>query len=328
MKLPLLLSSTVLIATSILGINNFAYSQCRGGYCPIPNAYNDQNAPSKYGYDTNSKANPNWQGNQNPNWQGNQNPYYRNDNGWRDNDNNNQPYYQSGDNVYYPHNTSSNSDPNISSQNAFYNSGNPQSYYYNNTNNSPTSGQYSYSEDKLLQHTIDNTLKNNFLHTNYDSVHARVYNGNVTLSGSVESENERQNVEKRVRNIPGVRDVNDQLHVGISSQASFNSTNYINYGSQPSETLVADNASSPLDEELQKKVEDTLKSNYLKKNYDTVVATVSNGVVTLSGTVDSEKDRQDIHDRIQKINGIKNIVDRLQVSGEKANNTKSSLFSR
>ncbi len=57
-----------------------------------------------------------------------------------------------------------------------------------------------------------------------------------------------------------------------------------------------------------------MKNNYVKKNYDTVVVTVSNGIVTISGIVDSDKDRQDIRERLQKIKGIRNISDRLQVS--------------
>jgi osmotically-inducible protein OsmY len=77
-------------------------------------------------------------------------------------------------------------------------------------------------------------------------------------------------------------------------------------------------------------VDDALKNNYVKKNYDSVNATVSNGVVILTGYVDSDQDRNEIRDRVQKIKGISNINDeRLQVSGGKTsynNSTRTSNY--
>ncbi len=318
MKLPKILSSTVLIATAILGMNSPVYGQCQGDWCPIPNAYHDNNAPSQYGYDKpnqnnqnqnhNWQGNPNWQGNQNPNWQGNQNPNWRNDNGWRGGETS----YSTPNAAYYHYGQ------NISSQNP-PGSGMGANYYSQNL--SGNFNDQKESSDKLIQSRIEDALRNNHLKTNYGSVTSRVYNGNVTLSGYVQTEDDRQDVESRVRNVNGVKNINDQLTVNPGINQIGDSDPNFAYP-------IADTAGKASDFELQKQVDDTLKNNYVKKNFDTVVATVANGTVTLSGVVDNDKDRQDIRDRLQKISGITDVNDRLQVAGSKTsyNSYKKPAF--
>lgn len=344
--------STFMIATAILGINNAAQAQCRGDWCPIPNAYFDQNAPARYGYNANSapqqtpnpnwQGNPYWQGNQNPNWQGNQTPDFRNDTGWRTNGSGYTSYNDQSSNSNYQTNSRYSSNSNNPSSNSNYQTNSKYSSNYNtpsansnyssnsNSNNS-AQGSYALSEngqgmyvsnlsenqsssDTLLQQKVDDTLKNNYLRKNYKQVNARVYNGNVTLTGTVESDQDRLDAEKRVRDIKGVRQVNDQLRVDSST---------IGYNDEMASNRNADLASNTSDADLQQKVDDTLKNNYVRKNFDSVTATVNNGVVTLTGTVDSDKDRQEISQRLQKIKGISNINDRLQVTSGKMDKSYS-----
>lgn len=334
MRLSIFLSSTVLIATAILGINNSAYGQCHGGYCPIPNAYFDQNAPSKYGYN----QNPNWQGNQNPNWQGNQSPDWRNDQGWRGDSN--QSYYQGSNNTNYRNNVNpSTGNQSASNQNVYYRGANGQDYYDHNLSNNQVANEKNATADSLIQNKIDDTLRNNYLKKNYNTINARVYNGNVTLTGSVESEQDRQDVESRVRLVQGVNNVNDQLQVSaqIGFNDTFNSNSTATTDGSTSDvtdsstaTTTDSSTAATTDQDLQKQIDDTLKNNYVKKNFDTVVATVSAGAVTISGTIDSDKDRQEIRDRLQKIKGITNINDRLQVTGTKTsyNSYKKPAYAR
>ena len=338
MRLPTILSSTVLIATAILGFNNTAYAQCQGGYCPIPNAYFDQNAPSKYGYNA-----PNSQGNQNPNWQGNQSPDWRNDNGWRGGSN--QSYYQGSNNTNYRNNTgnynnnaswnnrtssnSYNTPSNVYNQNVSdqgtYSSGNGHSYYYRNL--SDTASDQTGS-DKMLQQKVEDSLKNNYLKKNYSTVNARVYNGNVTLMGSVDSEQDRQDVENRIRSLKGVNNVNDQLQVGSSTQTSSNDS-YSRNETAEADSYAADQTANVSDQDLQKQAEDTLKNNYVKKNYDAILISVSNGIITVTGIVDSDKDREEIRQRLQKLRGAKNVDDRTQVTGAKTSyNYKKPAYAR
>ncbi|MBN9379065.1 MAG: hypothetical protein BGO14_11795 [Chlamydiales bacterium 38-26] len=305
MKMLGILSSTALVATAILGMGN-AYGQCQGGYCPIPNAYFNQNAATQYGYDR--------PGNQNPNWQGNQSPDWRNDNSWRGGDN---QYYQGGNNAYYRNagqsdNSNVNYNDNMPSSNRVMNSNTgttSQGYYYSApasqpSNSNQTTENTKAGPDSLIQHRVEEALKNNYLKKNYKFVNVRIYNGTATLSGSVESEEDRQDVENRVRGITGVTNINDQLQVNPDL-------------SKESVDKNSEDTAVSTDADLQKQVNDTLKGNYVKKNYESITATVANGVVNLTGTVESDKDRQEILERIQKIKGVTNIDDKLQVTGSK-----------
>lgn len=318
MRLPTILSSTILVATAILGLNSHVNAQCQGGYCPIPSPYYDQNAPSKYGY----THTPNSQGNQNPNWQGNQSPDWRNDNGWRGGNNNQQSYYQGNNNSYY-RNNAANYDNNASwnartnnsnynqtnaDQTSYLNSGNAQGYFSRNPNENPANKNTS---DGILQQKVNDAIKNNYLKKNYKTVNARVYNGNVTLNGTVETEEDRQEVENRIRSL-GVNNINDQLQVSSAYSGPSESKDI-----SDREDETSPQTANVSDEDLQKQAEDTLKNNYVKKNYDTILVTVSNGVITITGIVDSDKDREEIRQRLQKLRGIRNIDDRVQVTGSK-----------
>ncbi len=206
------------------------YAQCQGGYCPIPNAYFDQNAPSKYGYN-------------NPNTQ----KVIKTQTG-------RVTKTQIGEMIMVGEeiitraiikvvtilitvimqtttiamllgntNTSNSNFSRQGSNPSTYSSSNGRSYYYNNVSDA-TSDQNT-TTDKLLQQKIDDTLKNNYLKKNYKEVNVRVYNGNVTLSGTVNTEQDRQDVESRVRGL-GVNSVNDQLQVTSTAQADSNGSNY------------------------------------------------------------------------------------------------------
>lgn len=312
MRLSGILFSSVGVASIILSTNNQVHAQCRGGYCPIPNAYSqDQNA--QYYQD-----NRYWQGNQNPNWQGNQTPYWRNDNGWRDGyqgDQNNYSMNQS-DNSYYSGNLNSSSIANQGyqmgnnmsgsnsdtiNQHSYFQNSNGQNYFYHDVSGTMAASNNGKagSTDTLMQNKINDALKNNYLKKNYNTVNATFKNGSVTLTGIVESEDDRQDVESRVRSVDGVKDINDQLQIGALSE---------NFSHEQPMT----------NEDLQQKVDNTIKNNYVKKNYDTVTATVINGVVTLQGTVDSERDRDEILNRIKKIKDIRDVHDEIKISS--ANN--------
>ena len=324
MRLPTLISSSAFIAAALISMNS-SFAQCPGGRCPAPQQYN---------------RNPHWQGNQNPNWQGNQTPYYRNDGGW-----DNQANYQnqSQGNNYYSRQAN---DTGFSNSSNMFDEDDSSSYDQDQINylyhadsianaEAPSQGYYIKQEnsqsanakdqnagpDSLVQHKIEEGLKSNYLRKNYENVIVRVYSGNVTLSGSVETEQDRQEVESRVRAIKGVKNINDQIRVAPSeNKVSLNENkrrSNIAIAEVDGSKVETSKTTTVADHDLKKQVDDALKSNYVKKNYDTVIVTVTNGVVTVSGLIEEEKDRQEIRDRIQKIDGVSNINDRLQVSALK-----------
>ncbi|KIC74973.1 hypothetical protein DB41_IB01060 [Neochlamydia sp. TUME1] len=84
-------------------------------------------------------------------------------------------------------------------------------------NSKQISSYQNKGSDSVIYYQIEETLKNNRLKKNYPLVNIRFYQGMATLSGTVETEDDRQQVESRVRAIQGVADINDQLQVESST---------------------------------------------------------------------------------------------------------------
>lgn len=83
-------------------------------------------------------------------------------------------------------------------------------------NNPPASGGSSASnvaDDSAIQAAIDNKLSND---PNFSSlgVVASVANGKVTLTGTVKTESLKAQVERAVRNVKGVKAIDNQITVG------------------------------------------------------------------------------------------------------------------
>lgn len=80
----------------------------------------------------------------------------------------------------------------------------------NNYGNQPGNNDENVSNEQLLNQ-IQYTLKGSF--KNYN-LNINVEDGVVTLSGVVNSDSDKSSLESKVKNIRGVRKVNNQLQVG------------------------------------------------------------------------------------------------------------------
>ena len=105
--------------------------------------------------------------------------------------------------------------------------------------------------------------------TIFDSVHANVDNGIVTLTGKVTMPYKRSDVEKRVANVAGVREIQNRIDVLPVSQ---------------------------MDDELRFQISRAIYGNSAFWNYAAMVnppihVIVERGRVTLEGVVNSEVDR-------------------------------------
>ena len=72
---------------------------------------------------------------------------------------------------------------------------------------------------------------------------------------------------------------------------------------------------SPSNERILSHIQDELKGNY--RNYS-INLRIYDGTVTLTGIVDSERDRQDILRRVRYINGVKRVNNQLELRGTHA----------
>jgi hyperosmotically inducible protein len=116
-------------------------------------------------------------------------------------------------------------------------------------------------------------------------------NGNVTIHGKVATTADRTRAEKTVREVKGVKTVNNLLQVVPSNVKD----------------LVAAN-----DSEVKERVEASLKTD--TKMDDVKVASVNNGVVLLSGKADSLTQNLRAIENAYSVNGVHRVASEIQTS--------------
>jgi hyperosmotically inducible protein len=126
--------------------------------------------------------------------------------------------------------------------------------------------------------------------------------GIVTLSGNVTSENDKSQAESIAKSIAGSQVVADQIAVipaGIEKEAKA--------------------VNSDLDAGIEKNLDAALIQN---KMHDTVTYEVKNGVVTLTGEVNSQQKRDHAEKVATRVPNVKQVVNDLQVKNQKASSSQ------
>jgi|GEM_PF-3060912 len=163
------------------------------------------------------------------------------------------------------------------------------------------------ANDQEMQRAVNDAIKGNVFAKNFKNVNAQVFNGDVTLTGFVNTEDARRDLIERVRSINGVQNVNDRLVVRPSA------ANY----SRRTNNLIAQGVPPPVteaDRTLNSKVRAALQGGFFSKGYENILSDVRGGVVTLRGTVSSESDRTTVIDRVQKLDGVERIDNQIQIA--------------
>lgn len=68
-------------------------------------------------------------------------------------------------------------------------------------------------KDQEIKNEVLNTLRGGFFTTGYPNVRAEVHNGNVILTGTVDTENNIQDIETKVNKIEGVKNITNQIRL-------------------------------------------------------------------------------------------------------------------
>jgi osmotically-inducible protein OsmY len=120
-------------------------------------------------------------------------------------------------------------------------------------------------------------------------VGVQVNRGTVTLTGSVDSWAKRVAAEQAAHRVGGVLDVANDLEVRLTGAAAARS-----------------------DTDIALAVRNTLEWDVMVPDQE-IRSTVSQGVVTLEGTVTHWRERNDTERTIEKISGVTQVVNRIQV---------------
>lgn len=144
------------------------------------------------------------------------------------------------------------------------------------------SGDYSAKDDEIAQRALNSLGWDAMVPK--DSVKVTVQNGVVTLSGQVSWQFERNAAEKAVRTLYGVVDVVDNIKLKAQPQPT----------------------------DVKSRIESALKRN-AELDSNSIRVSVSDGTVTLEGTVDTWAARDTAEDAAWSAPGVRTVLDRLSV---------------
>lgn len=189
---------------------------------------------------------------------------------------------------------------------------NQQQNYSNNNNNSSNSGDWKNNgqkavSDQEITKQIRDTLSSGWFSSGYQGVSFDVNNGNVNLSGTVDSIDNKNKVENAVKKIDGVKQVNNQISI-----AKDNANGYSDSQLQNSEKKYPqDTAATDQDRQLNAKIRDKLSGGWFTKGFDALILRTNNGFVVITGTVDQPQDVQKVNDQLKDVDGVKSIDNRV-----------------
>ena len=173
--------------------------------------------------------------------------------------------------------------------------------------------------DQELRDKIRDAISSGWFSKGYQDVYFVVSNGNVTLRGSVEKVDDRKNVEDAVRKIEGVRSLENQI-VTVKSEANRNASTETNRNVNADRNAYTDaqlldsekkypqdSAATRDDRQLNARIRDKVSNGWFSQNYKALILRTNNGIVILSGNVDSREDVQKLLDQIKEIEGVRSV---------------------
>jgi hyperosmotically inducible protein len=130
------------------------------------------------------------------------------------------------------------------------------------------------------------------------AIRVEARSGNVTLRGSVGVEEEKKQATAIAQNVPGVRSVENLLEVTVA----------------PSYRAASRSLGETIDDAtVLAKIRAVLSLDRQTKPLDIQVS-VRDGIVTLEGTLPSAELRGRVIERVESVDGVERIVDRLQTN--------------
>lgn len=182
-------------------------------------------------------------------------------------------------------------------------------------------------EDRILGRRIRDQLRNSDLAKHLNAIVIRINNGNVTLIGLVDTEDDRTNIEENVGTLPGVRTLTNQIKVR-ESQGSYLNSQRPNISVAETNTKMegkVDSFQTDEDRALGAKIREFLRSGELSKRHDTLITIrINNGNVTLRGTIVTPEDKAKIESIIKKLQGVRSLDDQATVQDNKSSSLNTS----
>ncbi len=156
--------------------------------------------------------------------------------------------------------------------------------------------------DRQIGRNIRDALSAGYFSKGYKGVNFEVLDGNVTLRGSVETPDEKKEVEGIVKKLSGVNSVNNQISINNQRDGSNQKEGNRKYSAQVSDS----------DRQIGRDIRDAFNTRDFKGiNFE-----VKDGVVTLKGSVDTSSNKGRAEDAVKRIEGVKKVINQITVGKE------------
>lgn len=109
----------------------------------------------------------------------------------------------------------------------------------------------------------------------------------------------------------------DSRQQSPKNQRSYQQRGDLSYNDD-SQKNYSDNQSAPTDQDLNRKIQETLSSGWFSKGFQNVSFDVIDGNVKLKGSVDTLENKNKIEDSVKKINGVRDVNNQITVVKESA----------
>ena len=158
-------------------------------------------------------------------------------------------------------------------------------------------GEWQISDEELAN-KVRQEIGSNWFSSGYEQVSVEVKNGVVTLKGTVETEDDKKDLEEEISEMKGVKKLINQIFVDDLAA--------------PLSIFSQDTYETPSDKELNQKIRVKIAELFPENNYKNLSLNTSKGIVTLEGSVNaSSQDQENLIHQIHKIEGVKGVKNRL-----------------
>lgn len=161
--------------------------------------------------------------------------------------------------------------------------------------------------DQEIKQEIHDSIGSGWFSKGYENVLFDVQNGFVTLRGTVDSHESSRKVEDSVKKIEGVRQVNNQIAISKQGLTAYSDSQLNDYEKK----FPQDAAFDKQDRQINAKIRDKVISKWFSNGNKKLALKTANGVVIITGTVDSSEDVQKVSDLIKEIEGVKSVNNQL-----------------
>lgn len=142
----------------------------------------------------------------------------------------------------------------------------------------------------------------------FNKVELQIKNQEVTLRGTVDNEQARKLLKRKIEGIQGIKRVEDRLTIRNSRGDELSLLEEME-GAQTERM----GTTSPDDIALKTDIENELKGGFFTKGFPQIQVKVQNGRVTLSGSVENDNEAKELRQRVEKIKGVKSIDDQVTI---------------